>query len=153
MAIPSAPLYLPRLAHDACGVALLADVRRRSSHELVERGPHALARLGAGAGPVAVSDGAGVLTDIPWKLIGSQVGFPLRGRRARAAGMFFGPPGAARTLAAHAGLTGSRSATVLLEQRANAVRRSLNVTPLATASAATSPVDAFETRDSLAASA
>jgi glutamate synthase domain-containing protein 2/glutamate synthase domain-containing protein 1/glutamate synthase domain-containing protein 3 len=102
-----APLYLPHLEHDACGIGLLADLKNRASHELVERGLAALGRLahrgggGAHHGLARLPDGAGVLTEIPWGLFGPDLprhaAAPVR---PRAVGMFFFPHAAVPSLQA-----------------------------------------------------
>ncbi|HEV8132380.1 MAG TPA: glutamate synthase central domain-containing protein, partial [Acidobacteriota bacterium] len=94
------PLYRPELEHDACGVGFLADIRGRRSHELVERGLAALMRLThRGAAVNATADGAGILSQIPWKLFLPDLpaGF-LGSDGLKAAGVFFFPPDAAESL-------------------------------------------------------
>ncbi|MBI3263289.1 MAG: glutamate synthase large subunit [Acidobacteria bacterium] len=101
-----APLYLPQLEHDACGIGLLADLKNRASHEIVERGLAALGRLahrggGANRGRARLPDGAGVLTEIPWGLFAPDLprdGAPPVG--SGAAGMFFFPHAAGPSLQA-----------------------------------------------------
>ena len=59
--------------HDACGVGLLADRRARASHEWITRALEALVRLthrGASGDGHGSADGAGLLTAIPWELLG-----------------------------------------------------------------------------------
>src|SRR2546425_13169478 len=91
----SFPLYRPELEHDACGVGFLADIKGRRSHELVERGLLALTRLvHRGAAVNATADGAGVLAQIPWKLLLAGLPFSaLRGDGMKALGVFFFPRG------------------------------------------------------------
>ena len=67
--------------HDACGIALIVDRRGRASRDIVTRGLEALRRL-AHRGAVDVhgrsSDGAGILTAIPWDLFRPDLPAPLR---------------------------------------------------------------------------
>ena len=61
-------LYDPDNEHDACGVAFVADVAGRRSHDLLEQGLTALRNLehrGASGSEPDSGDGAGVLTQIP----------------------------------------------------------------------------------------
>src|SRR5687767_9107665 len=81
--------------HDACGVGLIADRHRRSSHEWLSRGLEALTRLthrGATGDGHGSADGAGVLTAIPWTWFETDLpsAWP-RGTGPRAAGMCFLP--------------------------------------------------------------
>ena len=79
------------MLHDACGVGFVADLRRRSTHAIVECGLTALRRLAhRGASPdLGAVDGCGVLTAIPWTLLADQFPGGLPGGRTRAAGMAF----------------------------------------------------------------
>jgi glutamate synthase (NADPH) large chain len=65
-------LYDPRNEHDSCGVGLIANIKGRKSHEVVERGLEILINLdhrgAVGADPL-VGDGAGILIQIPDPLI------------------------------------------------------------------------------------
>src|SRR5688572_13583573 len=72
--------------HDACGIALIVDRRGRRSREIVARGLEALHRLahrGAVDAHGRSSDGAGVLTAIPWDLFTPDLPPALRDRTAR----------------------------------------------------------------------
>jgi glutamate synthase domain-containing protein 2/glutamate synthase domain-containing protein 1/glutamate synthase domain-containing protein 3 len=78
--------------HDACGIALIVDRRGRASREIVTRGLEALRRL-AHRGAVDLqgrsSDGAGILTAIPWDLFKPDLPAALRDPAAsRIAAMF-----------------------------------------------------------------
>ena len=79
MALPQTPaappnrpnaqgLYDPAYEHDACGVALVADVAGRRSHEVVAKGLKALCRMdhrGARGAEPNTGDGAGILIQVP----------------------------------------------------------------------------------------
>ncbi|MBM9466827.1 glutamate synthase large subunit [Nakamurella leprariae] len=73
-------LYDPALDRDACGVAAVADIRGRRSHTVVADGITALINLdhrgAAGADP-AVGDGAGILIQVPDRLLRATTGFEL----------------------------------------------------------------------------
>ena len=79
------------MLHDACGVGFVTDLRRRSTHAIVECGLTALRRLAhRGASPdLGAVDGCGVLTAIPWTLLADQFPGGLPAGRTRAAGMAF----------------------------------------------------------------
>jgi glutamate synthase domain-containing protein 2/glutamate synthase domain-containing protein 1/glutamate synthase domain-containing protein 3 len=69
------PLYNKRWEHDACGVGFLAHVSGEASHFLVQAALDALARLThRGAQDAdASSDGSGILTQVPWALLGEEL--------------------------------------------------------------------------------
>jgi glutamate synthase (NADPH) large chain len=80
-AIPATQgLYDPTTERDACGVAMVADIRGRRSHSIVSDGLTALANLehrgAAGAEPTS-GDGAGILLQLPDALLRAEVDFPL----------------------------------------------------------------------------
>ncbi|MFP5371032.1 MAG: hypothetical protein ACLGI3_09835, partial [Actinomycetes bacterium] len=61
-------LYDPAHEHDACGVAFVADVAGRVTHDTVEQGLTALRNLehrGASGSEPETGDGAGILTQVP----------------------------------------------------------------------------------------
>ncbi|MCW2715437.1 MAG: ferredoxin-dependent glutamate synthase [Frankiales bacterium] len=61
-------LYDPAFEHDACGVAFVADIAGRVTHETVEQGLTALRNLdhrGASGSEPDTGDGAGILTQVP----------------------------------------------------------------------------------------
>src|SRR5262245_6248487 len=62
------------MCHDACGVGFIADTRRRSRHDLLAHGLTALRRLEHRGAPAAlgVVDGCGVMTAIPWSIVGPR---------------------------------------------------------------------------------
>jgi glutamate synthase domain-containing protein 2/glutamate synthase domain-containing protein 1/glutamate synthase domain-containing protein 3 len=81
-------LYDPSFEHDACGVGLVANVKGKKSHQVIEQGLEALINLGhrgaAGADP-ETGDGAGLIIQIPHdftvKKFGKQgVTLPAEGR-------------------------------------------------------------------------
>ena len=81
----AAGLYDPRFEHDACGVALVARLDDVARHEVVEQALLALRNLehrgAAGADP-RTGDGAGMLLQMPDRLLRSELEFvlPERGR-------------------------------------------------------------------------
>src|SRR5262245_57704963 len=79
-----------------CGVGFVADLTGRSSHQTLERGLLALARLTHRGAPAATAsiDGAGVMTAIPWALLDADLPRDVD-RSARLVGAFFVPPGGA----------------------------------------------------------
>ncbi|MFL6121782.1 glutamate synthase central domain-containing protein, partial [Actinophytocola sp.] len=99
-AIPTAQgLYDPSTERDACGVAMVADIKGRRSHGIVTDALVALANLehrgAAGAEPTS-GDGAGILLQLPDELLRAEVDFDLPvptqdGSHAYAAGMAFLP--------------------------------------------------------------
>ncbi len=76
-------LYRPEFEHDACGIGLIADIKGRRSHDIIEDGLKILVNLthrgAVGADPLA-GDGAGALTQIPHELFAAEaarLGFAL----------------------------------------------------------------------------
>jgi len=89
-----APLYRPEFEHDACGIALVADLHGRPSHELVDQAMRALEHLahrGATGAEPATGDGAGILTQVPHRFLAGAVDFSLPERGGYATGMVFLP--------------------------------------------------------------
>jgi len=87
-------LYDPRFEHDACGVAFVADMHGRRSHEMVSKGLTALCHLdhrGATGAEANVGDGAGILTQIPHEFLVEVCGFDLPAMGAYAVGIAFLP--------------------------------------------------------------
>lgn len=77
---PAQGLYDPAFEHDACGVAFVADLHGRSSHDLVEKGISALVHLdhrGASGAETNTGDGAGILIQIPDTFFRSVVDYGL----------------------------------------------------------------------------
>ena len=87
-------LYHPANEHDACGVAMVADVHGRRSHEIVTKALVALCNLdhrGAKGSEPDTGDGAGILTQMPDTLFRQVVDFTLPEPGAYAAGIAFLP--------------------------------------------------------------
>jgi len=79
-AAPTTGLYDPRFEHDACGVALVADLHGRPSHTLVLQAIDALEHLahrGATGSEEDSGDGAGILIQVPDAFYRDVVDFPL----------------------------------------------------------------------------
>ncbi|MER6992277.1 glutamate synthase large subunit [Saccharopolyspora hirsuta] len=87
-------LYDPAHEHDACGVAFVADLQGRQSHELVEKALTALRNLehrGAKGADPDTGDGVGLLTQVPDAFFRAEVPFDLPERGAYAVGTAFLP--------------------------------------------------------------
>ncbi len=87
-------LYRPTFEHDACGVALVADLQGRPSHRMVELGLTALGNLahrGASGAEVSTGDGAGILLQIPDRFLREVAPVELPDPRAYATGIAFLP--------------------------------------------------------------
>ena len=87
-------LYHPSHEHDACGVAMVADVAGRRSHDIVVKALTALRNLdhrGAQGSEPDTGDGAGILTQIPDTLLRAEAGFPLPEAGRYAVGTAFLP--------------------------------------------------------------
>src|SRR4051795_6555294 len=105
MALPQTPtapparprpqgLYDPAYEHDACGVAFVADVAGRRSHEVVQRGLKALCRMdhrGARGAESNTGDGAGILIQVPDAFCRAVAGVELPPAGAYATGLAFLP--------------------------------------------------------------
>ena len=97
MVMPSRPaegLYDPSFEHDACGVAFVAQLSGEPSHDIVAKGLTALANLdhrGATGVDEAAGDGAGMLLQVPDRLIRETVQFHLPDPGHYAIGMAFLP--------------------------------------------------------------
>jgi glutamate synthase (NADPH/NADH) large chain/glutamate synthase (ferredoxin) len=66
------PLYDPSFERDSCGTGFIADVAGRRSHAVVKHALEALANLahrGAMDADAETSDGAGILTQVPYRLL------------------------------------------------------------------------------------
>jgi glutamate synthase (NADPH/NADH) large chain len=93
--LPQAPgrgLYDPRFEHDACGVALVADLHGRRSHTLVRQAMSALEHLahrGATGSEEDSGDGAGILIQVPHDFYAEEVEFDLPARGHYATGIAF----------------------------------------------------------------
>src|SRR4051794_39009863 len=87
-------LYVPEFEHDACGVAMVADLKGRRDHSIVRRALTALLRLehrGARGAEINTGDGAGILLQIPDAFFRAVVEFDLPEEGAYAAGLAFLP--------------------------------------------------------------
>jgi len=87
-------LYDPAYEHDACGVAFVADINGRRSHDVVVKGLAALCRLdhrGARGAEPNTGDGAGIMMQIPDAFYRAVVDFPLPPAGQYATGLFFLP--------------------------------------------------------------
>ncbi len=88
-------LYDPRFEHDACGVAFVADLRGRVSHQIVADALDALRCLqhrGATNAEPNTGDGAGVMLQVPDRFFRSVLGDDLPAAGAYATGIGFLPP-------------------------------------------------------------
>ena len=73
-------LYDPRYEHDACGVAFVARLDGRPTHEVVQRGVTVVTNLehrGATGADPTTGDGAGLLMQMPDALLRGSVDFDL----------------------------------------------------------------------------
>ncbi|MFC7244835.1 glutamate synthase large subunit [Catellatospora aurea] len=87
-------LYDPAFEHDSCGVAFVADVHGRRSHDVVARGLSALCRLdhrGARGAETTTGDGAGILIQVPDAFLREVVDFPLPPAGQYVTGLVFLP--------------------------------------------------------------
>ena len=90
----SGGLYSPDHEHDACGVALVADLKGRRDHGIVRKGLTALLRLehrGARGAETNTGDGAGILIQVPDEFFRAVVDFDLPQPGAYAVGTAFLP--------------------------------------------------------------
>jgi len=97
-ALPGAVgLYDPAKEHDSCGVGFVADLHNRKSHAILEKGLEILINLvhrGATGADKTLSDGCGVLTQIPHRFFAEEcekLGFSLPEPGHYAIGQFFMP--------------------------------------------------------------
>ncbi|AVT32646.1 glutamate synthase large subunit [Plantactinospora sp. BC1] len=87
-------LYDPATERDACGVAFVADLHGRRSHDVVAKGLAALCRLdhrGARGAEQNTGDGAGIMLQVPDEFLRSVVDFPLPPAGQYATGLVFLP--------------------------------------------------------------
>ncbi len=88
-------LYRSENEHDACGVAMVATMRGRAGHDIIDHALTALRNLdhrgATGADPL-VGDGAGILCQVPDAFLREVVGFPLPPAGDYAVGLAFLPP-------------------------------------------------------------
>jgi glutamate synthase (NADPH/NADH) large chain len=87
-------LYDPKNEHDACGIGMIANIKNRPSHEVVEKGLEILENLehrgAVGADPL-MGDGAGILVQTPHAFLARVLPFPLPEKHHYAAAMLFYP--------------------------------------------------------------
>jgi len=89
-------LYDPSHEHDACGVAFVADIAGRRSHDILVQGLTALRNMehrGASGSEPESGDGAGVLTQVPDELYRAVVAAELPPAGLYAVGTAFLPTG------------------------------------------------------------
>ncbi|UWZ38397.1 glutamate synthase large subunit [Dactylosporangium roseum] len=87
-------LYDPAFEHDACGVAFVADIHGRKSHDVVFKGLSALRRMdhrGARGAEPNTGDGAGIMIQIPDAFLRAVAGFELPAVGSYATGLAFLP--------------------------------------------------------------
>ncbi|MFY1637579.1 glutamate synthase large subunit [Solwaraspora sp. WMMB335] len=87
-------LYDPAQEHDACGVAFVADLNGRRSHDVVAKGLGALCRLdhrGARGAEQNTGDGAGIMIQVPDGFLRAVVDFELPPAGQYATGLAFLP--------------------------------------------------------------
>ncbi|GLI01207.1 glutamate synthase family protein [Phytohabitans aurantiacus] len=87
-------LYDPAYEHDACGVAFVADLSGRRSHDVVAKGLSALCRLdhrGARGAEPNTGDGAGIMVQVPDEFFRAVVEFELPPAGRYATGLVFLP--------------------------------------------------------------
>jgi glutamate synthase (NADPH) large chain len=85
-------LYDSRFEHDACGIALVADMRGEATHRLIRQALTALEHLahrGATGAEEATGDGAGILSQQPHAFFEAVMPFALPAAGAYAAGLVF----------------------------------------------------------------
>ena len=118
-------LYDPAYEHDSCGVAFVADVAGRRSHDVVRRGLSALRRMdhrGARGAEPNTGDGAGLLIQVPDELCRAVAGVELPPPGQYATGLAFLPvdddraEAARRVLEKFAFVEGARVLGVLGEE-------------------------------------
>ncbi|MBA13674.1 MAG: glutamate synthase subunit alpha, partial [Chloroflexi bacterium] len=87
-------LYDPSFEHDACGVAMIANIKGVKNHDIIKKGLEALEHLGhrgaAGADP-KTGDGAGIMTQIPDAIFRNELKKDLPPLDDYAVGMVFLP--------------------------------------------------------------
>ncbi len=100
---PAQGLYDPAQEHDACGVAFVADIAGRVTHDTVEQGLNALRNLehrGASGAEPETGDGAGILVQVPDAFLRAVLDVELPERGHYAIGTAFLPQDAAEAEAA-----------------------------------------------------
>src|SRR5690606_34574503 len=96
--LPAQGLYDPANEHDACGIGMIANIKNKPSHEVVQKGLEILENLehrgAVGADPL-MGDGAGILVQIPHAFFDRVTDFDLPARGHYAPIMIFYPNDAA----------------------------------------------------------
>ncbi|WP_108397996.1 glutamate synthase large subunit [Devosia submarina] len=91
-------LYDPKNEHDACGIGMIANIKNKPSHEVVQKGLEILENLehrgAVGADPL-MGDGAGILVQTPHAFFAKVLPFPLPEKHHYAVAMIFYPNDAA----------------------------------------------------------
>lgn len=99
---PAAPLYDPRLEHDACGIGAVVDIKGRKSHQTVDDALKIVEKLEHRAGKDAAGetgDGVGILLQISHGFFSKEagkLGLALGDAGDYGVGMFFFPRDALR---------------------------------------------------------
>src|SRR3954454_22283745 len=78
-------LYNPAFEHDACGVAMVADMHGRRSRDIVDKAITAMLNMehrGAQGAEPNTGDGAGILLQVPDEFLRAVVDFELPRRAA-----------------------------------------------------------------------
>ncbi len=91
---PRGGLYNPAYEHDACGVAMVADMHGRRSRDIVDKAITALLNLehrGAQGAEPHTGDGAGILLQVPDEFLRAVVDFELPEYGSYATGIAFLP--------------------------------------------------------------
>ena len=91
---PKQGLYDPAYEHDACGVAFVADVAGRRSHDVIRKGLAALRRMdhrGARGAEPNTGDGAGIMLQVPDAFCRAVAGVELPQAGCYATGLVFLP--------------------------------------------------------------
>jgi glutamate synthase (NADPH/NADH) large chain len=104
---PAQGLYDPSNEHDACGVAFVADIAGRVTHETVEQGLTALRNLehrGASGSEPETGDGAGILVQVPDAFLRGALDVELPERGRYAIGTAFLPQDASEAAAARSAI-------------------------------------------------
>lgn len=85
-------LYDYREEHDACGIGFYANMDNKRSHDIIEKSLEMLRRLdhrgGVGADGIT-GDGAGIMTEIPFKFFDQLDKINIPGEGNYAVGLFF----------------------------------------------------------------
>jgi len=87
-------LYRPEFEKDACGLAMVATLRGKPGHDIVDTALNALRNLehrGAVGSDAGTGDGAGILTQIPDKFLRAVAGVELPAAGLYGAGLVFLP--------------------------------------------------------------